>query len=202
MTEQILACPYCGSEEAFARNMTDDWHVVCKYCGSKGPDTDYVNDAILLWNAAANQLAAKDAEIEKLKQWLKNSMDEEKKRQDHAIERQSKLSNELQLERKRVAAGDARQDELEAEIEELRKEIKSWLELSQAQLNEKYLTLDQRDEARRVARRLYATNKELISVLTRSTLDGLDNFTRLEKLLATRNEPPTSRVETTDKETP
>lgn len=153
MSEKILACPYCGGEV-----VNSEWNIgsvgwlECDNCGATGPRANNIPDAILLWNAAANALAKKDEEIEKLKQWLQNSMDEEKKRQDHAIERQSKLSNELQLERKRVAAGDKRQDELEAEIARLTAACDD--------LQGEYLRMkDERDEARKVARRLYADNQ-------------------------------------------
>ena len=68
MSEQIKQCPFCGGD----MNITvcDDpdsrYWIKCYTCGSTGPVSITKNDAILLWNAAANALEQKDAEIARL----------------------------------------------------------------------------------------------------------------------------------------
>jgi len=104
--EQIKECPYCESKDC----EVDDWsygldyYGECNDCGARGSLAKSKTDAILLWNAAANQ-------IEQL-----------------------------------------RKERYEAIDENLR-----WHRIAMESLNE-------RDEARAVARRLYATNKELIEM--------------------------------------
>jgi Lar family restriction alleviation protein len=112
MTEQIKACPFCGSEEAFSRNMTDDWHVVCKYCGSTGPDADRVNDAILLWNAAANALANKDESIAELREKVELYKGRAEEATREWTEERSRLYNRI--------------EQLFAERDEARKVAKVW----------------------------------------------------------------------------
>ena len=105
--EQIKQCPYCGSSTSTVfENMAykSFVHYVKCECGATGPDGRSQEDAILLWNAAANQIEALCKE------------------RDEAVD------------------------------ENLR-----WHRIAMESLNE-------RDEARAVARRLYATNKELIEM--------------------------------------
>jgi chromosome segregation ATPase len=76
-------------------------------------------DAILLWNAAANALEAKDAEIAKQRAMMHS--------QDEALadaqDKRDKYYADWHAEHRRVEAGDKRQDALEAEIEQLRNEL-------------------------------------------------------------------------------
>ena len=182
MTEKILACPFCGGDGMVSVFYLS--YVRCTSCGAFGPEADTKDDAILLWNAAANALAEKDAEIEELKE-LQIRLEEQNRQ----------YSMNWQTELRRVEAGDKRQDELEAEIDKLRKERDAVIDraakaiLALDELKTLYSTIDaeieklrgnlsaldmianamqhQRDEARRVARRLYATNKELIDAFAR-----------------------------------
>jgi hypothetical protein len=66
MMEEIKACPYCGSDSTEVSDFYGSWCGACLDCEAIGPTALDINDAVLLWNAAANALAAKDAEIEKL----------------------------------------------------------------------------------------------------------------------------------------
>jgi chromosome segregation ATPase len=72
MSEDIKACPYCGSKDTKVSGWLGERFGRCNSCGTTGPDADNESDAILLWNAAANALAAKDREIEQ----LRNGIDE------------------------------------------------------------------------------------------------------------------------------
>lgn len=198
MSEDIEQCPFCGGEGIELRGMDDPlenkW-VYCLSCGSEGPQNRDKTDAILLWNAAYNQLEAKDDEIARLSEHVSNLSSA----LDEANEMCHSYSMNLKIEQHRVAAGDKRQDKLEAEIEKL----KQWhediaqqlskvtterdiaihlLENKQCLINQltehkeiwckrAFESLNQRDEARRVARRLYQL---------------------------TRNEPQSSRVDETE----
>ena len=192
MMEEIKECPYCGSNQVETMETWGKRYVNCNDCNATGPTTTgSKNDAVLLWNAAANALAAKDAEIADKKRIIEDMFVTSVNVQAE----NRKLATALSVEKRRVEAGNKRQDELEAEIEELRKEIKSWLELSQAQLNEKYLTLDQRDEARTWARRLYAANKELITALAHNaSVTSAQWHDYKEIATITRNELQSVRV--------
>ena len=66
MSVKILACPYCGSDCVDVKFFFDVWCGKCINCSAAGPEARDKSDAILLWNAAANALAKKNAEIEKL----------------------------------------------------------------------------------------------------------------------------------------
>ena len=172
--EKIKACPYCGGDGIVSYFYLS--YVRCTSCGAFGPEADTKDDAILLWNAAANALAEKDAEIEELKE-LQIRLEEQNRQ----------YSMNWQTELRRVEAGDKRQDELEAEIDKLRKERDAVIDraakaiLALDELKTLYSTIDaeieklrgnlsaldmianamqyQRDEARRVARRLYRNNE-------------------------------------------
>lgn len=154
MSEDIKACPFCGGDaELVWYGYYNFYNVRCNSCFATGPQSsqdekENKDSAILLWNAAANALAKKDEEIETLKQWLKNTIDEAKKRNDEAVEIQHKLNTDLYMAKKRESSSDKRQDELEAEIEKLRESMEFFSENASNYLAE-------RDEARRVARRLY-----------------------------------------------
>ena len=66
MSEKILACPYCGSDSTKVSDFYGSWCGTCLDCEATGPAALDINDAVLLWNAAANALEQKDAEIARL----------------------------------------------------------------------------------------------------------------------------------------
>ena len=140
MTEQISKCPYCGSKDTKVSGWLGGSFGICNSCGTTGPDADNESDAIILWNVAANAKRADDATE------IQHKLNAEIARLTAALadteEQRHEAVSKLSLALIREVESNKRQDELEAEIEKLRKEIKSWLELSQAQLNEKYLTHD------------------------------------------------------------
>lgn len=200
----ILPCPFqCVTLKAVSVETENgkEYYVECD-CGARGPIAYSSDDAVDMWNAAANALAKKNAEIEKLKQWLKNCIDEEKKRADDATEIQHKLNAEiarltaaladteeqrheavskLSLALIREVESNKRQDELEAEIEQLRKERHT--------MCIDYERVEQeRDEARKVARHWY-----------KAAHAWMKTWSELIDALPARNEPQSIRVtETTD----
>ena len=130
MMEEIKECPYCGSDQVETMETWGKRYVNCNDCNATGPTTTgSKNDAVLLWNAASNALAAKDEEIEKLR----------KEHQDYINDvvntntnEWAKYTNNLKAEIARLVAAC---DDLEGE----------------------YLRVkEQRDEARRVARVWYS----------------------------------------------
>lgn len=289
MSEDIKACPFCPVptvKMVFNPN-GDDAFVECSRCKTQGPSGKNEAEAIAKWNAAYNQLEAKDAEIDKLKQWLKNTLDEAKKRNDEYEEIQHKLNTDLYMAKKRESSSDKRQDELEAEIalltevcgnmqgnmlkaqrerdtylnllsatekerDEAKAEIEKWkaeyvrihqecdafnrtneevfnenrklkseyaelratlnhisdlMLITEKQRDESKKELSkwrdmvipitaERDEARRVARRLYATNKELTYTFARQPIGDTAYIGYY-----TRTEPPTNRVDATESDT-
>lgn len=67
MSEKILACPYqCITNKVVSVETENgkEYYVECD-CGARGPIAYSSDDAIEMWNAAANALAKKDEEIEK-----------------------------------------------------------------------------------------------------------------------------------------
>jgi len=55
-TETIQPCPFCGEDN----NLAVGWYAggpayVSCICGATGPRSKLVADAVLLWNAAANE---------------------------------------------------------------------------------------------------------------------------------------------------
>ena len=66
---EIKECPYCESKNC----KVDDWsygldyYGECNDCGARGPLVKSKSDAILLWNAAANQLDMLRVELEQLR---------------------------------------------------------------------------------------------------------------------------------------
>jgi hypothetical protein len=130
MSEDIKACPYCGSKDTKVSGWLGGSFGRCNSCGTTGPDADNESDAILLWNAAANQLAAKNAEIAEHRNHVAKIMQRENNMMKH-------------------------NEKLRAEIARL---TVAWRTAETGYTNMR----NERDEARRVARRLYATNDELI----------------------------------------
>ena len=197
--EEIKECPYCGSDQVETMETWGKRYVNCNDCNATGPTTTgSKNDAVLLWNAASNALSKKDAEIARLTEALSDT-------EEQRHETVSKLSLALIRE----AASNNRQDELEAEIEKLRKEhqdyindvvntnTNAWMKYTNnlkaeiARLVEacddlegEYMRMkEQRDEARKVARRYYnAANA------------WMKNWTELINALPAQNEPQSVRV--------
>lgn len=117
MSEKIGKCPYCPVPTVtmvFNPN-GDDAFVECSRCKTQGPSGKNEAEAIAKWNAAANALAKKDEEIEKLR--------DEMHSQDEALadaqDKRDKYYADWYAEHCRVEAGNRRQDELEAEIARL-----------------------------------------------------------------------------------
>jgi hypothetical protein len=174
MTEKILACPYCGAIECEVDDCgNNDWHVYC-VCGATGPDAGNESDAVLLWSAASNALAKKDAEIEKLNK-IQHQLNAE-------IERQKLAYTHYYYNFHNAIA----------ERDEALKRLKDCQDMYQLNLECHYDTKErltaERDEARRVARVWY-----------NSANAWMKNWTELINALPARNEPQSVRVtETSD----
>jgi regulator of replication initiation timing len=189
MSEDIKACPYCGSKDTKVSGWLGGSFGRCNSCGTTGPDADNESDAILLWNAAANQLAAKNAEIAEHRNHVAKIMQRENNMMKH-------------------------NEKLRAEIEQLRNDLRI-RDDGRTAISIGYIeAIKERDEARRVARRLYDERNAMSLGLDtikrhveKSIHDGVP-ITRLsilgickaglENLSYTRNEPPTSRVDATE----
>ena len=119
MSVKILACPYCGSDCVDVKFFFDVWCGKCINCSAAGPEARDKSDAILLWNAAANALAAKDAEIADKKRIIEDMFVVSANVQAENL----KLSNELQLEKRRVAGYKWQVHKLQQEIAEHRRHV-------------------------------------------------------------------------------
>jgi len=70
--ERIKACPFCGEPDNLGiRDGFGTVCVICHSCGATGPLTDDEVDAILLWNAAANQIETLRVEREEARRWAR-----------------------------------------------------------------------------------------------------------------------------------
>lgn len=85
--------------------------------------TDNTDDAILLWNAAANHLEKLREEINTLKAALKNSE-----------ERQDSLFVTLRLAKEEILKDNARQKKLEADLDEARRIARYYYKLAKQTL--------------------------------------------------------------------
>lgn len=121
MSEKIKQCPYCGSEEGYVDGFLGRRKVVCG-CGATGPGGKTDADAILLWNAAANALEAKDAEIADAKRRIYDG--------DMRVVKLEAEITELQDEIKRLNVAWQTSEfgctNLRAERDEARKVAKHW----------------------------------------------------------------------------
>lgn len=130
MTEKIGKCPFCGSENVGFQEVC----VVCVDCGAEGPYFGSEEEAVLLWNAAANALEQKDAEIARL------------------VEACDDLEGEyLRMKEQRDEAL-ATRDAAVSKLSEMRT---MWIGDVKMLQDRNGILLNQRDEAREWARRYY-----------------------------------------------
>ena len=113
--EKIKRCPFCRNELLEIYDESANFYVFCSSCGAQGPFLKDKPAAITAWNAAANQLAAKDEEIADKKRIIEDMFVASVNVQAE----NRKLATALSVEKRRVEAGNKRQDELEAEIARL-----------------------------------------------------------------------------------
>ena len=166
MTEKILACPYCGGDDLKVAKYTEygqHIYVTCNDCGSRGPESasQSSDDAILRWNAAANALAAKDAEIDKLRADLAESQEQLRMAMVRYNANHANLMHMIDKLRKESDA--VREAQEDAHTYGVYRELVTNYRAEIEQLSDNLSALDmianamqqQRDEARRVARFLY-----------------------------------------------
>lgn len=73
--ERIKACPFCGEEKWVRMNAFgsgSDTYCFCScICGGMGPTSNKKGDAVLLWNAAANQIEKLKRERDEARRWAR-----------------------------------------------------------------------------------------------------------------------------------
>jgi len=163
--EQIKECPYCGETDILElKKFGEFYHVVCK-CGAIGPGTTAHLDAILLWNAAANQIELRNAAANQIQacQYKIFELEKEIERLKIVVTETDDTAHKYylnwQAELQRVEAGDKRQEKLEAEIEVLRNELAQFEQIMRDDYALLLQMIQQRDEARAWARKLYRDNQ-------------------------------------------
>lgn len=181
MIEKIKPCPYCPvpTVKMVFNPDGDDAFVECSRCKTQGPSGKNEAEAIAKWNAAYNQLEAKDAEIEQLRK-ERHTMCVDYERVE--AERDDMQDDMLKVQRERDDAKHLLENK-QCLIDQLTEHKEIWFKRA-------FEMLDQRDEARRIA--IY--------------LDNLCN--NIEKMLKdsplskhTRTTPPTNRVDETESDT-
>lgn len=119
MTEKIGKCAYCGSDCVDVANVLGKFFVKCDDCGANGPEAHGYSDAILLWNAAYNQVEALRKErdgLEESCERLKELIDTCNSMWNNTIQERNEMARDYDNERNRA-------NKLESEVEPLRYEL-------------------------------------------------------------------------------
>lgn len=155
--EAIKPCPFCGEPDAlYCLPILAEYMVHCNTCSATGPRTVRHDDAILLWNAAANALEAAKHECDNLRE---------------ACLGYSQIQASLVEQRDEVIK---ERDELQSRVSELYTKCNSFESLWLA-------AVSQRDEARDVLD-AYTT---VIAARDEDERLYQDEITRLERQVAT-----------------
>lgn len=147
MVEKILQCPYCGSDSTKVSDFYGSWCGTCLDCEATGPAALDINDAVLLWNAAANALEQKDAEIARLTEACDDLEGEYLRMKEHSenlMLRINQLEEYKEIWYKRAMESLDQRDKAKAEIARLKSLLKE-------STNCIFVARDERDEARKEA---------------------------------------------------
>ena len=165
---EIKECTYCGSKECMADDTAHNcWNVYC-ICGATGPEGQSQDEAILLWNAASDQLEALRNKVEVLNKNLIETTDramiaEVQRNEARAVARRLYQEREDELKMVKLINDTFRNA---SDLEQLRKE---------------------RDEARAAARKVFATNKYLLKTFACRPVP-VDNDTHTDAGYVIRND--------------
>ena len=144
---EIKACPFCGGKECMADDTAHNcWNVYC-ICGAAGPEGQSQEDAILRWNVAENQLDMLSADLAEAQEQARQAVMRE-------AATHVKLQFELDALRKERDAMIDKANEILQAIDELER-LHNIINSEAAKLRK------ERDEARRVARRLYHAQQKI-----------------------------------------
>ena len=212
---EIKECPFCDSKSVAPAEVWGKHFVKCNYCGANGPETHTVEDAILRWNVAENQLEAKDAKIVRTHNlWISdvkrlqervaasnNEIEQLHKERDGLEESNDRLkelidicnsmwNNTIQERNKMERDYDNehnRANKLESEIEPLRNKVEV-LNKNLVETTDRAMVAEvQRDEAREWARRLYQEREDELKMV-KLINDTFRNASDLEQLRKERDE--------------
>lgn len=165
--EAIKPCPFCGEPDAlYCLPILAEYMVHCNTCSATGPRTVRHDDAILLWNAAANALEAAKHECDNLREaclgysQIQASLVEQR---DEVIAERDEARDVLDAYTTVIAARDEDERLYQDEITHLERQVATLEQQLQTELDmrnthaveevEKYKA--ERDEAKKINETVY-----------------------------------------------